>query len=979
MAPVAVSSPAPAPAVSPVDLKKVAAATNGTATPYSATSTAVSENGDKTLYPGQPGYIDSLVSAQSVVPSTRPGALVYASALEITEVIAFQKSSAVWVYDDALAIGFGTRLPEFEGKTAVYTVQSREGAGQELAGYAKKAQGKISVFASASTLPYLAPQLAQIEGDVIIHIAATEPGADLELGDALAVPGVIKALTQLPEEWRVTFANDPTALYAQSGKVVNVIESTYAGRETTAYKFATAPFEEFEVEGDSNALYVAVASHAADVLKGDKLVLNTLQPEPSKLAAAVAGKKLVVTGPSRADAEALKAVLLATLYAAPGSSAGFNVTTQVTPAAKLETDAKVITFFTAPDAPVAPLVANLFLSSPSLKTSYATYNSVSVKGQKSVVALGETRTVVTPDLASDVVWVSDFGVLKHTNVLATAKEGATLVLELPWSEADVPSKLSAAEIKTIQDKNIRVFLLDLDEAAPTAPIAEQVAFLLLYTGSQKLPKGIWRVLDTYHNGQLGRDAVEEAQAALSEIPAANIRGWDVDPEAVGKVKDSFSWDALAYEPLSGSSKPALSHQDLAVRHILFREAYAVDGAKVVDGVAEIDALAPELPEETFIVTVSENRRLTPESYDRNVFHLELDTANTGLKYAVGEAIGIHGWNDATEVQEFIDWYGLNGDDVVSVPLENGTVATRSVFQLLQQNLDLFGQPGKSFYADLAKLATKREDAMTLKFISVPEGAELFAKLGENETVNFADILKRFPSAHPSIEQLVQLVPEIKPRHYSIASAQAAVGDKVELLIVTVDWVDSTGRTRYGQCTRYTAGLKKGDKVTVSIKPSVMKLPPNDAHPIIMAGLGTGAAPHKAMLQYRALQRSQGETPGECLYYFGSRHRSQEYLYGEEIEAFVAAGVISRAGLAFSRDQKEKIYIQMKMNEDKKMLAKLLLEQNAYFYLCGPTWPVPDVYEALVSALVEEGGLSREKAEQYIEDMKEDERYVLEVY
>lgn len=35
-----------------------------------------------------------------------------------------------------------------------------------------------------------------------------------------------------------------------------------------------------------------------------------------------------------------------------------------------------------------------------------------------------------------------------------------------------------------------------------------------------------------------------------------------------------------------------------------------------------------------------------------------------------------------------------------------------------------------------------------------------------------------------------------------------------------------GSPRYGQCTRYLAGLKIGQKVTVSIKPSVMKVSPN---------------------------------------------------------------------------------------------------------------------------------------------------------
>jgi sulfite reductase alpha subunit-like flavoprotein len=39
-----------------------------------------------------------------------------------------------------------------------------------------------------------------------------------------------------------------------------------------------------------------------------------------------------------------------------------------------------------------------------------------------------------------------------------------------------------------------------------------------------------------------------------------------------------------------------------------------------------------------------------------------------------------------------------------------------------------------------------------------------------------------------------LVGDTKPRHYSIASAQSAVGDRVDLLVVTVEWTTPNGRT-----------------------------------------------------------------------------------------------------------------------------------------------------------------------------------------
>ena len=68
-----------------------------------------------------------------------------------------------------------------------------------------------------------------------------------------------------------------------------------------------------------------------------------------------------------------------------------------------------------------------------------------------------------------------------------------------------------------------------------------------------------------------------------------------------------------------------------------------------------------------------------------------------------------------------------------------------------------------------------------------------------------------------------------------------------------------------------------------------------------------------------------------------------------------------------------------MLEDAQTLAHMLQEENGVFYLCGPTWPVPDVFEALRSALVQHHGHTLESAAEYLESLKEEERYVLEVY
>ena len=118
--------------------------------------------------------------------------------------------------------------------------------------------------------------------------------------------------------------------------------------------------------------------------------------------------------------------------------------------------------------------------------------------------------------------------------------------------------------------------------------------------------------------------------------------------------------------------------------------------------------------------------------------------------------------------------------------------TRTVFQALQQQVDLFGKPTKTFYTELAEHAADVADKYALRFIGSPEGAATFKKLSEKDTVTFADVLKRYGSARPGIEVLCELVGDIKPRHYSIASSQTVVGDRVDLLVVSVEWVTPSG-------------------------------------------------------------------------------------------------------------------------------------------------------------------------------------------
>ncbi|KAH9824769.1 hypothetical protein DFH28DRAFT_1091325 [Melampsora americana] len=387
-------------------------------------------------------------------------------------------------------------------------------------------------------------------------------------------------------------------------------------------------------------------------------------------------------------------------------------------------------------------------------------------------------------------------------------------------------------------------------------------------------------------------------------------------------------------------------------------------------------LFPEFYQSTYLLEVIENRRLTPKDYDRNVFHLSLSTRETKLNYLVGDAIGIYGWNEEKEIKSFIKWLQFEEDEIIELRFSNQEELHSSIpqyttiFKYFQQFLDLLGKPTKSFYESLSKKVTRKVEKDILRFLSSSLGTSKIKKLSEIDKLNYMDIIKRYAKSHClTIYEIISMIPLIKPRHYSIASSQNFNPNSIDLK---------------GQCTGYLNQLKIGDQVLVILKDSVMRLPEVSTQPIIMAGLGTGMAPFRAFIQERAYQRNvKGLEIGPILYYFGSRSKFSEYLYGEEIEKFLFEGIITHTGLSFSRDSSsvsKKQYIQDLMRLDQSLIIRLLLNFKGHFYLCGPTWPVQDIYNVILDGILRENGLSdKEVGVKILEGLKDEERYVLEVY
>lgn len=489
-----------------------------------------------------------------------------------------------------------------------------------------------------------------------------------------------------------------------------------------------------------------------------------------------------------------------------------------------EDDTKQYIFWDIDDAASvpAPSVIARILSEDIEKTiSFsATYDNVPLAGiLQSEIKVSRRAVEASFHVESaDVAVVNDIALLSKFDLVARTKQGGSLILKSAIKDEDFEKKFPGLFKRAVASKGVNFIILDPSAVGEEVPAAVenalvQLAFLRIAAVSTSLEKLSAFNLDS----EAVHDAAESLDQALRKVEVPKEWATALDENEAASLPALPSPNSFTINDEKHVTEPTyiLKSPQSAAQALSFKEAYGVTSA-----------LRPDLGLRNYIVKVKENKRLTPDYYDRNIFHIEFDLADTDMEYEIGEALGIHAQNDPEDVTEFIRFYGLNAEDIVEVPSRDDpdVLEMRTVFQVLSQNVDIFGRPPKRFYEALAEFADDVEERKALLTLGSPEGATEFKRRAEVDTVTFADILLEYPSAHPNIHNLVKIVSPMKRREYSIASSQKVHPNSVHLLIVVVNWVDPKGRDRFGQATRFLSTLPVGAEVTVSVKPSVMKLP-----------------------------------------------------------------------------------------------------------------------------------------------------------
>lgn len=363
----------------------------------------------------------------------------------------------------------------------------------------------------------------------------------------------------------------------------------------------------------------------------------------------------------------------------------------------------------------------------------------------------------------------------------------------------------------------------------------------------------------------------------------------------------------------------------------------------------------------FAASVNVGQKITARNAAKDVRHIEIDLSGSGIRYQPGDALGVYFRNQADLVAEILQHSGV--DAAAEVTLADGS--RTSIQAALSEHLDI----------------TQNTPALVRAYAGWSEDAALQALA--DDAAALADYLATTPpvgvlAAHPhslTAQQLHDLFRPLAPRLYSIASAQAEVDEEVHLTVGVVAF-EHHGRHYTGAASGFLAAAQEGDPIRVFVEPNPhFRLPENGDTPIIMIGAGTGVAPFRAFMQ----QREANGDAGRNWLVFGNQKFTDDFLYQSEWLQYRKSGLLTRADLAWSRQGREKVYVQHKLLAEAAEVWRWL-QAGAHVYVCGDASRMArDVEAALLEIIAGQGGLSAEDAEDYLNDLREAHRYQRDVY
>ncbi|HTI09655.1 MAG TPA: flavodoxin domain-containing protein [Puia sp.] len=551
---------------------------------------------------------------------------------------------------------------------------------------------------------------------------------------------------------------------------------------------------------------------------------------------------------------------------------------------------------------------------------------------------------------------------------APARPAVSKITIAYGTETGNSKKLATDFAAKAKKKGINAKVVGLEQYRLTDLAKEEYFFTVISTqGDGEPPAAAKKFYDHIHGEGFRLDKLKYSVLALGDTayPLFCKAGEDVDQQLQSKgaqrivslqkcdtdyEDEAGNWFDQVLQKLNGGASGA-GNGSLAGSGSLTAGNGAVAGGNgsLTGNGARTSGTAPAVrrhSKQLHTGTVLANVNLNDRGSAKATYHLEIAAEET--EYEPGDSIGVTPENPLAVVEAIVSLTGIDPTARLHYRDEEWTIA-----DLLKKKLSIVFLPER---------VVKKYAAIVKQ--EIPE-----------TRIGLLDLLKIYPVKDAAqFREVMTILEPIAPRLYSISSSPEAHSGEIHITVAK-DTFCINGETKYGLCSDVLSQLSPEETLQFYVhKNFQFKLPDADKD-VIMIGPGTGIAPFRSFLA----ERDATGASGKNWLFFGDQHFTTDFLYQTEIQNWIQTGVLTKANTAFSRDQKEKVYVQHKM---RKFGAELFewLEGGAYVYVCGAKDPMSvDVEATLLEIIQREGERNATQAAGYLDELKEAGRYVKDVY
>lgn len=520
--------------------------------------------------------------------------------------------------------------------------------------------------------------------------------------------------------------------------------------------------------------------------------------------------------------------------------------------------------------------------------------------------------------------------------VATAKPAGKITIAY-GTETGHSKKLASEFVSRAKQQGVQAKLVSLDQYRPTDLTKEEYFLTILSThGEGEPPAAAKKFYDHIHKNGFRLEKLKFGVLALGDTayPLFCKAGEDVDAQL----------HKLGGERIVSLQKCDTDYE--AEANEWFNQ--VLQKFTTGNGVPSVAPAVVKKPAGKTIYPgkILANINLNDRGSAKQTHHIEI--AAEGVQYSPGDSIGIIPENSLSLVEAIIQLGGIAADANIAHRTETATLS-----YLLKKKLGIVHLP----------------ERVIQQYASIVQQQIPATRMGLHE------LLKIYPVNNSSqFEEVIKILEPITPRLYSISSSLQAHEGEVHVTVAR-DKFTVNEELKFGLCSDYLSCMEANADIHFYVhKNDQFRLPASDKD-IIMIGPGTGIAPFRAFLE----ERDATGASGRNWLFFGDQHFVTDFLYQTEIQAWKQSGLLSRVNLAFSRDQEQKIYVQHKMVQYGAAFFEWL-QQGAYVYVCGAKEPMSvDVENTLLYIVQKHGNLTIAQAEEYLERLKEEGRYLKDVY